>query len=256
MSCLRCGGSRLNQVGFCESGYCRDCTVSRKKEARIREAQLAGREYRERDKVSSLRRKLDETAQQLAAAVFRQMLEEFTATEEFCKIEADYAIREAERRRDAQRERYWKNPDKARHRKKIYKAANPAVDAKSRGKRGRRIVASQDGSLSTSNLNRLFDAALACAYCGHAFACSSDKSLDHFLPLVLGGAHSVANVVICCRTCNFEKNKTHPLVWLGAEMFGRLISQLRSKGAGCPHANYEHSVECCDVAVEEIRELG
>ncbi len=34
---------------------------------------------------------------------------------------------------------------------------------------------------------------------------SKDKSLDHVIPLVALGAHSISNVVICCKSCNARK---------------------------------------------------
>jgi 5-methylcytosine-specific restriction endonuclease McrA len=135
---------------------------------------------------------------------------------------------------DAFKRRYWADPERARHQKRIYKTANPEKDAAYRGKRGLRMVTTADGTLTPGNLNRMFDSAKVCAYCGGEMTGVSQKSLDHFIPLCLGGRHSAANIFICCLSCNFEKSKTHPFIWLGAEMFERLLAILRKRCAGEP----------------------
>jgi 5-methylcytosine-specific restriction endonuclease McrA len=42
-----------------------------------------------------------------------------------------------------------------------------------------------------------------CAYCG---AKPKRLEIDHITPLSRGGAHSLANIVAACRTCNARKN--------------------------------------------------
>ena len=48
-----------------------------------------------------------------------------------------------------------------------------------------------------------------CVYCG------SDKNItmDHVMPLVRGGEHSIKNVVPACKPCNSKKNDRLPDVW-------------------------------------------
>ena len=49
--------------------------------------------------------------------------------------------------------------------------------------------------------------ARSCLYCGAKFDDRCKPTLDHLIPLIKGGAHSVANLVICCRACNSRKGK-------------------------------------------------
>ena len=46
----------------------------------------------------------------------------------------------------------------------------------------------------------------ACKYCG----ATEHLEVDHVVPLSRGGANTVRNVVIACRSCNAAKNAKHP----------------------------------------------
>lgn len=48
-----------------------------------------------------------------------------------------------------------------------------------------------------------------CAYCGSA----GDLTMDHVVPLVRGGRHSIGNVVPACRSCNSSKNGRFIVEW-------------------------------------------
>ena len=61
-----------------------------------------------------------------------------------------------------------------------------------------------DGTLSPPVIAGLFAAASMCPYCKRPMS-SSQKSLDHITPRSRGGAHSIANVIVCCRSCNSRK---------------------------------------------------
>lgn len=45
---------------------------------------------------------------------------------------------------------------------------------------------------------------LECAYCGCALT-RSNFQVDHIVPIVKGGTHSVQNIVVACRSCNSSK---------------------------------------------------
>lgn len=48
-----------------------------------------------------------------------------------------------------------------------------------------------------------------CFWCD---ACCSDNfHIDHWMPLALGGAHDISNLVISCPGCNLRKQAKHPL---------------------------------------------
>lgn len=48
-----------------------------------------------------------------------------------------------------------------------------------------------------------------CAYCGS----SEPLTFDHVIPVIRGGAHSIANAMPCCRTCNCSKNSKTLSEW-------------------------------------------
>jgi len=71
-----------------------------------------------------------------------------------------------------------------------------------------------DGTLTPRVVANLFSSAKTCAYCGSCLR-PRDKTLDHVVPTSKGGMHSLANVVICCRSCNSRKHTRTPAEWLG-----------------------------------------
>jgi len=56
-----------------------------------------------------------------------------------------------------------------------------------------------------------------CFYCGQ----KARLSLDHVIPLALGGKHEKANLVMACLSCNSSKNDSPPEVY--AAKIGRLL---------------------------------
>ncbi len=58
-----------------------------------------------------------------------------------------------------------------------------------------------------SRLRRFGD---ACVYCGSA----KKKSIDHLIPIALGGLDCMENLVPACGPCNAKKNKLHPLTFV------------------------------------------
>lgn len=89
-------------------------------------------------------------------------------------------------------------------------------------RRAQRIAATCDGTLTGEVIVALFAAAKDCHYCGHLMR-SVDKSLDHKTPLSAGGAHSITNVVVCCKTCNTFKGKQTIDEWIASMMRSQAI---------------------------------
>ena len=83
--------------------------------------------------------------------------------------------------------------------------------------RAERIAKNSDGSVTPAALGALFGEARFCAYCLEPFKSSADKQADHVEPLVLGGSHSMDNLVIACVSCNSSKGRKPLLQWLIAE---------------------------------------
>ena len=51
-----------------------------------------------------------------------------------------------------------------------------------------------------------------CHWCKRAMS-RNEITLDHVMPLTLGGIHTKENIVIACRSCNCSKGKKHPDIW-------------------------------------------
>jgi 5-methylcytosine-specific restriction endonuclease McrA len=92
--------------------------------------------------------------------------------------------------------RYWCDP--AYRAKEIEKVQTLKV------RRAERIASNNDGTLTGEVIVSLFATATHCIYCYKAMR-STEKSLDHVAALSKGGAHSISNVVVCCKTCNNAK---------------------------------------------------
>ena len=48
----------------------------------------------------------------------------------------------------------------------------------------------------------------SCTYCGRELA-PPERTIDHVIPLELGGRHAVDNIVIACGPCNTSKGIRH-----------------------------------------------
>lgn len=70
-----------------------------------------------------------------------------------------------------------------------------------------------DGTLTPAVVGRLFAEAVECVYCERIMG-DGEKTLDHVQPRSRGGAHSIANVVVCCRSCNSAKHARSLGEWL------------------------------------------
>jgi 5-methylcytosine-specific restriction endonuclease McrA len=106
----------------------------------------------------------------------------------------------ANREQALQRGKRWRknNPDYAKNSAQI-KAQVRKRDA---WKMGNGIF-----KVTKKELQRLYNS--PCAYCG-----STNKiEIDHVIPLVKGGTHSIGNLTSACRTCNASKNKDFLTVW-------------------------------------------
>ncbi len=78
----------------------------------------------------------------------------------------------------------------------------------------------KDSMLSHSEYIEMHSLATHCHWCGVGLN-EDNKSLDHVVPLCLGGWHSKNNVVICCKHCNFSKREKKADIWL-KEKFGAI----------------------------------
>jgi 5-methylcytosine-specific restriction endonuclease McrA len=75
-----------------------------------------------------------------------------------------------------------------------------------------------------------------CCYCGeHVPPKDTRAGFDHVLPISQGGAHSPGNVAVCCKRCNYRKNKTVP----DESILERLMSQLERFAKAMPAWSFE-----------------
>lgn len=56
-------------------------------------------------------------------------------------------------------------------------------------------------------------ALVACHYC-KSLSSGTEMTIDHVIPMSAGGPHDLANLVVCCQSCNSSKQDRLPAVWL------------------------------------------
>jgi 5-methylcytosine-specific restriction endonuclease McrA len=89
-----------------------------------------------------------------------------------------------------------------------YRAANPGKHPEVENRRRARLLG-QFVAVVDPEAIRLRDRGM-CGICGHVVA-SDQESLDHILPLALGGTHEPANVQLAHRVCNSRKGAKAPV---------------------------------------------
>jgi 5-methylcytosine-specific restriction endonuclease McrA len=113
---------------------------------------------------------------------------------------ASGAIREKERL--AARRYYWENRDTALDAARRYASANKAKRAEIQNRRRARLVGA---TVEPVDPGIVFERdGWVCHICGDTVA-PKDASLDHVVPLSLGGEHSYANVATSHLSCNVKK---------------------------------------------------
>lgn len=71
-----------------------------------------------------------------------------------------------------------------------------------------------------------------CIYCGCR---SADMTVDHFIPVSMGGADVIQNLVACCSACNSKKGARAPYECRMAPRFGRyayVVEVIAPSGTG------------------------
>lgn len=64
-------------------------------------------------------------------------------------------------------------------------------------------------------LDRIEQFESCCAYCGK----SGEMTMEHFIPISLGGDHTLSNVIPACCNCNSSKGNKDPLEWFENQSF-------------------------------------
>jgi 5-methylcytosine-specific restriction endonuclease McrA len=92
-----------------------------------------------------------------------------------------------------------------------YRKAHPEqcrIDARNR--RARVKNASGNGWIAKEEKQLFEDYCHRCAYCGG----KTRLTVDHIVPLALGGSHSIDNAVPACLSCNSSKGARPLLIWM------------------------------------------
>src|SRR3990167_6068733 len=78
------------------------------------------------------------------------------------------------------------------------------------------------GPIGWTDLELLYDAHdRRCVYCGK----KCDPTMDHFVPLDLGGPHEISNIVHACSSCNSHKIYKHPSVFLSPLRYVEIVTR-------------------------------
>lgn len=91
-------------------------------------------------------------------------------------------------------------------------------------RRSRKLANGGDGYTSAHWHEVLRRSGGMCAYC----RTSEAKSVDHFIPLKLGGAHDYRNIVPACRRCNSTKRDNEPVKWITETLGPAALEYVRS----------------------------
>lgn len=115
----------------------------------------------------------------------------------------------------------WNNPRlSSSERWKVKYSADEVFRAKEvlkaqqrKASRAKRVMETCDGTVTPQSLGALFASTSHCTYCGVQMN-SVDKTADHVVPLCRDGTHTLDNLVVCCKTCNFSKGRKLVEEWL------------------------------------------
>jgi 5-methylcytosine-specific restriction endonuclease McrA len=145
------------------------------------------------------------------AELVRAKLYASTRKEKYKETSARHYLANRDKVLCRSKETYYANAEaiKARHRanNKVYVKENPEMNLAKTQRRRARKRGNGIFAITKQELKRLYDS--SCFYCGKDKA----EHLDHVVPLVHGGRHSIGNLVPACSTCNMSKGSKFLSVW-------------------------------------------
>lgn len=119
------------------------------------------------------------------------------------------------RKREAYKKRYAENKEKEKLRIKIWKHSNPQRIDDHNKTRIERVRKASNGTVSKSVVAKILNSSSRCIYCDVPITAES-ATIDHIVPVSLGGAHADFNLVSCCRSCNSAKGNKAFHEWVKA----------------------------------------
>jgi hypothetical protein len=163
----------------------------------------------------------DHQADQIRAQWIRHWLKRFRKSDrELYREDAEYRAQ----KQAAYRASYARRREFERARSRAWNTSHPQERLAQQDRRNERVLNGSDGTASVHAISRLKQQATHCAYCARPL---TRKQTDHMTPVVLGGAHSLRNVVIVCPECNGRKGKLSYPEWIervAPEHRGRVIA--------------------------------
>ena len=111
------------------------------------------------------------------------------------------------------KQRYRDNQEQEIERVQEWKRGNSEKVSLQNLRRKNRVDRTGDRTITPDYLAKLKSQADYCAYCKCKLN-EDNKTIDHAVPVALGGLHSVENVVVCCERCNLRKGYMPLNEWL------------------------------------------
>lgn len=132
--------------------------------------------------------------------------------------------REANRTKILEMQKRWREKNKP-HRDRYIRAYCRSTHGKlvyinAAARRKARLLGAV-ATATTHQISCILRASKTCYYCSKTFSNSLRKTIDHIMPLSLGGHHSIENMAVCCKSCNSIKKDKHPSLF--AIQIGRLL---------------------------------
>ena len=100
-----------------------------------------------------------------------------------------------------------RNPDKHAAAAKKYRQKNKELYSSWARARIAKKKAAQTFIVTNKELNKLY--AQPCAHCGS----TKNQTIDHIIPIDLGGSHGIGNLQTLCLSCNSSKRNRVMTVW-------------------------------------------
>lgn len=139
-----------------------------------------------------------------------------------CLQQGSVALRKrnVEKERQRIREKYARNKERYKEIVRAWQAKNSGKVLLYRKATFHNRRSRQEGGMSSAELSAWMKAqGKKCYWCGTR--CAKSFHIDHYVPLVRGGAHVAENLVIACPACNMSKNARDPYEF--AQHVGRLF---------------------------------
>lgn len=133
--------------------------------------------------------------------------------------DAKYRKANREMAREANRRYHANNKDMINGKKKEWRKTDSAK-ACFRNSVGKRRAILRTGTVTSLEIKELIANATKCYWCDKKVE-KGDIHVDHYVPLKLGGLHSLDNLVISCSHCNHSKSAKDPIAF--ANKLGRLL---------------------------------